>query len=353
MIYFVLHEFHRYAVVNFIDAWGRDIRPRLKVISHQDLRYATKLPRGTYVFGDVDRLTADERSLSASIADQLAAAGCRILNHPARVVWRRELAKRLEADGLSAYRCFRADEDWSSVKFPAFVRREDDHGSLERELLHDAAAVQKAIAASGASAHETLVVEFMDTRGDDGVYRKYSALRIGDRMFARHLLFSNDWVVKYADLVDPHLLAEEQRYFDTFEHDAPHVAQVARVFELANVEYGRIDYSLTRDGRVQAWEINLSPNLGSPPNQIAVGRLVSQWHVSGNIVKAIGGLDAGVTETPCVRIRHDKALLGRLGVTARDGFLRLCGKAGLRFERMPGGRAIANAYRRARWLAVQ
>src|SRR4051794_40755609 len=100
MIHFVLHEHHRYAVGNFLETWGRELRSRVRLLSHQDLRYATRLPRGTYVFGDADRLTGDERALSAGVADALLASGCRVLNHPGRVAWRHELCQRLASEGL-------------------------------------------------------------------------------------------------------------------------------------------------------------------------------------------------------------------------------------------------------------
>jgi hypothetical protein len=41
----------------------------------------------------------------------------------------------------------------------------------------------------------------------------------------------------------------------------PHEQQLAKIFALAQVDYGRIDYSL-KDGRVQTWEINLNPTIG-------------------------------------------------------------------------------------------
>jgi hypothetical protein len=42
-----------------------------------------------------------------------------------------------------------------------------------------------------------------------------------------------------------------------------------KIFELAHVEYGRIDYAI-KDGRVQTWEINLNPTIGRglrPPSR--------------------------------------------------------------------------------------
>ena len=40
----------------------------------------------------------------------------------------------------------------------------------------------------------------------------------------------------------------------------PHEEQLLKIFALAQVEYGRIDYSI-KNGKVQTWEINLNPTI--------------------------------------------------------------------------------------------
>jgi hypothetical protein len=61
-------------------------------------------------------------------------------------------------------------------------------------------------------------------------------------------------MVKAADLTEPAHLAEELAYIDS----NPHAGILGEVCRLANIGYGRIDYSLL-DGRVQVWEINTTP----------------------------------------------------------------------------------------------
>jgi hypothetical protein len=50
----------------------------------------------------------------------------------------------------------------------------------------------------------------------------------------------------------------------------PHEAELRKIFDLANIEYGRIDYSLL-NGKIQVWEINTNPNITSSPMKIAPG----------------------------------------------------------------------------------
>jgi hypothetical protein len=52
-------------------------------------------------------------------------------------------------------------------------------------------------------------------------------------------------------------LDEALTYFEA----NPHAAWLRRVFEVARIEYGRVDYGVS-GGVPQVWEINLTPTLG-------------------------------------------------------------------------------------------
>jgi hypothetical protein len=52
----------------------------------------------------------------------------------------------------------------------------------------------------------------------------------------------------------------ERRYLE----DNPHAGQLRRCFELAHIDYGRIDYGLVGDS-IQVWEINTNPTIGPGP----------------------------------------------------------------------------------------
>jgi hypothetical protein len=61
-------------------------------------------------------------------------------------------------------------------------------------------------------AEDLLVVEFCDTSGPDGIYRKYSAFRVGSVILPRHLMFSRHWKIKKPDLATLPL-AQEHDWF--------------------------------------------------------------------------------------------------------------------------------------------
>jgi hypothetical protein len=117
----------------------------------------------------------------------------------------------------------------------------------------------------GLPRRQLLVVEFCETAGADGLYRKYSIFRIGDTYVPRYLHIGRHWMTKsYTRGADEGLVLEEMAYL----RENPDAAWVREVFEMAHIEYGRLDYGL-RDGRPQAWEINLTPVLAGDPNRPA------------------------------------------------------------------------------------
>lgn len=99
-------------------------------------------------------------------------------------------------------------------------------------------------------------MEYRDVRDAAGIVHKYSAFRVGDRIIPKHIFFSRDWCVKKAELVGQELVELEQRYISS----NPHESELRQIFELARVDYGRIDYSLAAE-RIIVWEINTNPTI--------------------------------------------------------------------------------------------
>lgn len=131
-----------------------------------------------------------------------------------------------------------------------------------------------------------MVVEKMDVRGDDGLHRKYAALKIGDELVPRHLLFSEDWVTKFPGVVTTEELAKEER---AFLEEFPHADAVNEVFRMAGIDYGRIDYGF-KDGRMQVWEINTNPLIVPAPRKLNPLRLDTQARSAALITEALESL---------------------------------------------------------------
>jgi hypothetical protein len=184
----------------------------------------------------------------------------------------------LHAEGINQFRPYRLDA-LERCRFPIFLRRANEHFGPLTEPLADKRALDAALAKlkiKGRLSPEVIAVEYLDARGGDGLFRKYSAFNIAGKIMPRHLIFSDHWVQKFPGNVEPARLEEEQRYLQ----ENPHREILKQVFELANIDYGRVDYGVV-DGKIQVWEINSNPYLLQAPAKYPIEHLPNQsWFAS-------------------------------------------------------------------------
>lgn len=265
MIWYLVTAEHAYTVSEHLRGeWGAALRKRMVVMPYGLLSCVPTLPQGCYIFSDLERLEALPRKLLGKLCTRLQASGNRVLNHPDRSLRRLELLEALHAGGSNRFRAFPADTPGEPWRYPVFVREEKEHSGTRTPLLQDATAVREALlrlVLGGHSLRDLLVVEMCDTADDAGIYRKYSAFRIGEQIIPRHVLFSRNWMLKDMDLLEPAHRLEVAAYC----RDNPHEAALRRLFGRAQIEYGRVDYALDRDGRIQVWEINTNPQIMRAP----------------------------------------------------------------------------------------
>jgi len=238
---------------------GGEFRRRVRALSYESLWRRPRLPAGRYVFADLDILPPKLMRRAVRAADQLRARRV-ILNDPVRFLGRFELQQALHSARINPFRVHRSDVHPATLRWPVFVRSELDHAGPRSELLFTSDELASSL---GARRHpETcLVVEFEETRTPDGIYRKFAACRVGDRVFARHQLSSRAWMVKVNAPSEEkvqweRLLEEEREYVRTF----PDQDEVRAIFELAGIDYGRMDYARV-DGAIRVWEINSNPSI--------------------------------------------------------------------------------------------
>ena len=257
MIYFLTTPESADTIRIYLEVAGGGLAGRLVPMVYDELFAASVLPEGTYCFADLELLSDAARERAARRWEELAARGCRLLNHPTRSLLRYELLRELRRRGVNTFDVYRLADGESPKRFPVFLRTANDHKGSISPLLGSAEELDTATAAlrgRGERLDNKLVVEFCNTADPDGLYRKYGAFIVGERILPRHLFFSRHWVVKDWSVLDDALLREEQQYLAT----NPHERQLREIFAAARIEYGRIDYSL-RDGEMQVWEINTNP----------------------------------------------------------------------------------------------
>ena len=267
MIFYLSKSHHQYTIrYRLLQDFGLpldcrwELLARIRLLSYEKLFRLTRLPLGTYVFADLERLDPEETERAAIVWRTLAesGSGARLLNHPVRSMRRFELLRQLREQGINDFDVCRLT-DLRPLRFPVFIRSEGDHSGSLTPLLGSPAELEAAIqrlVAEGTSRDDKLVVEFRDVRDGQGMYHRYGAHIVGSRVFASNLVFARHWVVRTWEpaLQEGALLAAEQRYVES----NPHEALLRPIFTMAGIEYGRMDYAVV-DGRIQIFEINTNP----------------------------------------------------------------------------------------------
>ena len=260
MIYFAVIEEQRSVLRDYLASWGRSLAGRMTQLTYHELLQRRSMPRGAWIFSNLEHLSSAGLDMAEHCWRAAAEAGFPVLNRPSQVLRRYELLDSLHRAGINRFRAVRADESPDGLRYPVFVRHADEHSGNHTPLLHDRSELNQALAymrKRGRRLCAYLIVEFCETAGSDGLYRKYSVYRIGDRYVPGHIHIGRKWMMKSTSQVRTEQLAAESL---DFVRSDPHGAWVRDVFERARIEYGRIDYSV-RAGRPQAWEINLCPTL--------------------------------------------------------------------------------------------
>ena len=341
MIRYLVTRDRAYVMEDFLDNWGAEIglRENIRVHTYED---PGLLPgdSGIWIFSDLERLSDRQLDVAEDLARQI---GYRyVLNRPAHYVRRFPLLRRLAREGSNDFRVWCLGEALrGKIRFPVFIREENDHTGNLTPLINDQRGIDIAVARlllRGFRLSHLMLIEFCETASDEGLYRKYAAFRVGDQIIPRHLIFSRNWVLKKPDLVTDELIREEAEY----PRHNPHEARLREIFELSGIDYGRIDYSLS-DGCIQTWEINTNPIIVTAPSGYSPKKLANQALFAGRIAAAFnevesvpgGAVPAGAWGAPS----QSQMALGF--DTRRHAFkrlLRLCGNYPTAFR--PLGRAL-------------
>lgn len=147
--------------------------------------------------------------------------------------------------------------------FPLIVRRAGTHTGRIIAVVNDGQELDAAAAGEG----EFFLIEFVDFRSDDGLYRKYRLWAFGGRTIFRHLIISDNWNVHVSErtrfMVDrPELIAEEMKLLG--RPDGAFHQSVHRTFDAVKQRIGLdffgMDFGFGRDGGLILFEANATMN---------------------------------------------------------------------------------------------
>ncbi len=220
------------------------------------------------VIGDADLAI---HSLAA-VEDFVAACPKPVLNRPGPVMRTRrdrlgELLGGLQdvvvprtvrlGEAEIAGRGLRALAEAHGFDGPVLVRPAGLHGGQGMVLVDGPEALDGVTAGPG----DHYMIEYLDYRSPDGLYRKYRMLFVGGRPFAYHQAISEHWLVHHdtSGMEDrPERRAEEARFLADpgAALGERGLAAIGAMGQALDLDYCGADFALLADGRVLVFEAN-------------------------------------------------------------------------------------------------
>ena len=289
MIHFILARNNSFTIKKYLGKRGKSIANIVKIIYYDNLTELLNLRTSAIIFSDFDRLTSDQLEEVKKIHTQIKVKYPELIliNDPTEVKLRFDLLKQLKKAGINNYDVFRLTEPLHNLPYPVFLREQNNHTGALSELIYDLKTLERNVLAlnlQGYPNQNMMAVEFVNVATKDGVYKKYSALKVKDGIYPRQLDYDMHWMVKTSIRFNIYPEKEFDREFEEYVSENPHKLWLERVFKIAGIDYGRIDYGVF-EGRPIVWEINLNPDYGNrrrkdgeKPNQ-TVDRIRGEFHL--------------------------------------------------------------------------
>jgi hypothetical protein len=283
---------HEYTFKSFRDGTYGFAAPKLHTMTYEQLFFATRVPRATYLFTDLDRLAPWELRLAGDLYRRMRKAKLACLNNPARAMSRMELLRALHLAGINPFDVYRADEQPRPKRFPVFIRPENSHYLAEKPaLLEDQAALDAALEdlrRNFIPLRGALVIEFCPAPYNETLWCKWSAFRVADRMSVDHAGVDNHWFVKHGvwQLLTDTVVADEFEAVKTNRF----AADLKKAFEIGGIEFGRADYGVV-DGRPVIYEINTNPQIGHFMRSTIPGRTETRTLARQRLAAALYAID--------------------------------------------------------------
>jgi glutathione synthase/RimK-type ligase-like ATP-grasp enzyme len=144
---------------------------------------------------------------------------------------------------------------------PVLARPVGTHGGDDFEKVEDPAALAAFL--SQRPDHDHYLIEYIDYRSDDGHFRKYRFIFVGDQILPYHLCIGSEWKLHHVntDMANQPWMQHEEAAFlnDPAAVFSPaHYQALQTIRERVGLEYFGIDCALDVSGNLVVFEVNAS-----------------------------------------------------------------------------------------------
>lgn len=232
---------------------------RLKLVGYEQAARAWRLPAGSAIFTDFERMSPPWLEVAATLRARTVQSGVPVLNDPARFLPRGALLRVLQREGVNRFGCWMPALGERPERFPCFLRTGWAHRGVIGDLLEDAGQAEAALEAALAAGHtlsDLLFIEYAGLAREGGVFRKRAAYAVAGEVVPALTVSQRHWVAKSGEVGAAS--AEQYAQDEAEMHAYPHEAMVRRVMALAGQDFGRVDFGLTKQGAA-VFELNTNP----------------------------------------------------------------------------------------------
>jgi aromatic-L-amino-acid decarboxylase len=271
------------------DAYLSDRVFQRVLVTTEFFKPGTRLPPHDLVVNAIGEADAAVEALNGALA-VIAETGAPVINHPRAVLatGRCEIARRLAgiAGVRTAHTVLLRREELAGecavyglarkgLGFPLLLRTPGFHGGEHFAMVETGEGPEAGLAAAlnELPGDELLAMEYLDARGADGNSRKYRVMMVGGELYPLHLAIAPQWKIHYfsADMAEREEHRAEEAAFlnDMAGVLGPRVMQaLGEIQTTLGLDYGGIDFGLSRRGEVLVFEANATMAV-IPPDQDA------------------------------------------------------------------------------------
>jgi len=118
---------------------------------------------------------------------------------------------------------------------------------------------------------EITAIQFLDAKGADGKIRKYRVMMVDGKLYPLHAAVAHQWKIHYvtAEMADhPEHRAEDSEFLENMENvlGPRAMAALEQIREILSLDYGGVDFALSKDGDILLFEANATMTVNLPDN---------------------------------------------------------------------------------------
>ena len=158
----------------------------------------------------------------------------------------------------------------SDLTFPLLLRSPGFHGGNYFVRVDDRDALQAAL--SELPGEELFAMTYLESRHEDGLFRKFRVMSIDGALYPVHMAASRQWKVHYfsSDMAEnASCRKEEEAFLNDFSAylGAARVSALEAVGRSLGLDYCGMDFGIGRDGSLLLYEANAAMNIVAPTSE--------------------------------------------------------------------------------------